>query len=571
MSAQWLPVLASPKNPNKHLGRKGEITFSSCSFNKTVSSEKTKLQTWPRSIPRSTLFSATVQRLLPDFYLRAAGIGIEFSTRLLLAASKAAVTGAAVRIPAAEIFIYAASVIGFARTRNKASMTEGSRAKQFLLRRDKLGSATCILKDAITHLGLDSFVEVSVHADANGTQIIIIPTGENLISLGVIHDTYVCEDNSVVLDSGKKKANNHVQRYMNSLPAARMRSSASKKTLLRKIEEKCANKAYRAILREAVSDGLASGFESEYQDPKSDSPRIFATGNSLQFMPSWLRQELFPDWFELDFSNMHLSILNARANLQIDLSRSVWDQIFGSWSSKLSKIYAAESEADYEAGLRSSDVWSLFSGPLNSGSTKTLWMPSKRLDLSQIKKALKTSLYSLQFGMDASAARRGFTLDLLELGLGRAEVTVLGNLWSETDILNRIYDGVHQYCSKAGLDARELAIQCQETETALVKIIYEIAGKFDRNKLCITLHSHDGVSVWARSAKIGRKFYKKCKRILGTELSRLGIQSSLEAKGTQPAARTVTACVCAIPYMSAPDNCAFSGTETRYQYSTGPP
>lgn len=571
MSAQWLPVLASPRNTNKHLGRKGEITFSSRSFNKTVSSQKTTIQQWPRSIPRSSLFQSTVQRLLPDFYLRAASTGLEFSTRLLLAASKAAVTGAAVRIPAAEIFIYAASAIGFTRTRNKTSASEGARAKQFLLRREKHGSATCLLSDALIHLGLDSFVEVSVYADAAGTQIIIIPTGADLMALGVIHDTYVCNDNVTVVSSNMKKSNNHVQRYMDSVPAIRLRSPINKKMILKKIDGKCDNKSYRAVLREAVSDGLMSGFTSEYRDPKSDSPRVFATGNSLQFMPGWLRQDLFPDWFELDFSNMHLSILNARAELNIDLSRSIWDQIFESWDSKLNKIYSAVDSGDYEAALKAGGLFHLFNGTLNSGSEKTFKLPNIKTDLARTKKALKASLYSLQFGMEAPAARRGFTLDLIELGLSRVEITVLGNLWSETEILSRIHNGMKQYCAKTGIDSRDLAIQCQDTETELVKKIYEIADKFDRNKLCITLHSHDGVSVWARSAGIGRKFYNKCQRILGVELARLGIQSRLEIKGVLDSKKAISVCSCATMYSASPAETVRTYGSSREVHATGPP
>ena len=140
-----------------------------------------------------------------------------------------------------------------------------------------------------------------------------------------------------------------------------------------------------------------SGFTSEYRDPKSDSPRVFATGNSLQFMPGWLRQDLFPDWFELDFSNMHLSILNARAELNIDLSRSIWDQIFESWDSKLNKIYSAVDSGDYEAALKAGGLFHLFTGTLNSGSEKTFKLPNIKTDLARTKKALACTACSSEW------------------------------------------------------------------------------------------------------------------------------------------------------------------------------
>lgn len=530
MSAQWLPILASPKNPNKHLGKKGTMSFSTESFDKVVASIQTSIQPWPRSIPRSAFFYENVAKLFPLFNRGSAVIGNEFATRILLAASKAATTGAAVKIPASEIFIYAASTLGFKQIARKDYLSEGARAKQFLIRRKRGGSAACMLRDAVNSIGLGSMVEVSIFANARGTQIVLLPTGQTLIALAALHDAYTTDD-TISDDPVITTATNHVQRYMSSLPTERLRSSTNKKRVFRKIDRVYGNNPYRAVLREAVADGFAGGFASYYRDPSADSPRVFAIGQSLQFMPGWLRNELFPNWFEIDFSNMHLSILNAQAELGIDLSRSVWDQIFDEWRVKLDQIYDIQCQADAADKLESCGLTYLFNGSLNSGESRSLCLPNRRIDLGSVKKALKASLYSLQFGMEAPAARRAFTIELIHLGLDLVEVTVLGNLWSETSLLSTIYNGMQAHCEANALDSSSLAIKCQTVETDLVKKIYSIASRYSRKHLCITVHSHDGVSVWARSARIGRRFYRKCQRIMGAELARLGIQSRLEAKG----------------------------------------
>jgi hypothetical protein len=570
MSAQWLPILASPKNPNKHLGKKGTMSFSTESFDKVVASIQTSLQPWPRSIPRSAFFYENIERLFPRFNRGSAAIGTEFATRILLAASKAATTGAAVKIPASEIFIYAASTLGFKQIARKDYLSEGARAKQFLIRRKRGGSAACMLRDAVNSIGLGGMVEVSIFANARGTQIVLLPTGQNLIALAALHDAYTT-DEPTGDESVARVATNHVQRYMNSLPAERLRSSADKKSVFSKIDRAYGNNPYRAVLREAVADGFAGSFASYYRDPSAGSPRVFATGQSLQFMPGWLRNELFPNWFEIDFSNMHLSILNAQAGLGIDLARSIWDQIFDEWRVKLDQIYDLQGRDGAVEQLDACGLTRLFSGSLNSGEGRRLALPAQRIDLSKTKKALKASLYSLQFGMEAPAARRAFTIDLLNLGLDFAEVTVLGNLWSETSLLRTIYDGMRSHCEDRALDSSSLAIRCQEIETDLVKKIYSIAGRYNRKHLCITVHSHDGVSVWARSARIGRRFYRKCQRILGSELARLGIQSRLEAKGLDTAEEGLVASAKAVGRALITAGRGIAVGCSKATYSTGPP
>lgn len=571
MSAQWLPILASPKNPNKHLGKKGTLSFSTESFDKVVASIQTGLQPWPRSIPRSVFFYENIGKLFPLFGRGAAVIGTEFATRILLAASKAATTGAAVKVPASEVFLYAAATLGFKQIARKDYLSEGARAKQFLIRRKRGSSAACMLRDAVNNIGLGGMVSVSFFANANGTQIVLLPTGQNLVALAALHDVYTADDTTGDEQPVVAKATNHVQRYMNSLPAERLRSAANKKRIFHKIDRAYGGNPYRAVLREAVADGLGNGFFSNYRDPSENSPRVFATGQSLQFMPGWLRNELFPNWFEIDFSNMHLSILNAQAGLGLDLSRSIWDQIFDEWRVKLDRIYDLQGLPDAAGQLDACGLAYLFNGSLNSGDSRSLRLPARRIDLSKTKKALKASLYSLQFGMEARAARRAFTMDLLNLGLEEVEVTVLGNLWSETSLLRTIYDGMRAHCEAGALDSSSLAIKCQAVETDLVKKIYAIAGRYSRKHLCITVHSHDGVSVWARSPRIGRRFYRKCQRAMGAELGRLGIQSRLEAKGLDLAEEIRAP---SVKHFAKIETSAYCGAALGYRkttYSTGPP
>lgn len=570
MSAQWLPILASPKNPNKHLGKKGTMSFSTESFDKVVASIQTSLQLWPRSIPRSDFFYENIAKLFPLFGRGAAVIGTEFATRILLAASKAATTGAAVKIPASEIFLYAATTLGFKQIARKDYLSEGARAKQFLIRRKRGGSAACMLRDAVNNIGLGGMVAVSIFANASGTQIVLLPTGQDLVALAALHDVYTADDTGCNEQPVAAQATNHVQRYMRSLPAERLRSATDKKRIFHKIDRVYGGNPYRAVLREAVADGLGNGFFSYYRDPSENSPRVFATGQSLQFMPGWLRNELFPDWFEIDFSNMHLSILNAQAGLGLDLSRSVWDQIFDEWRVKLDRIYDLQDCAD-AGGLDACGLTYLFNGSLNGGDARSLRLPARRIDLSRVKKALKASLYSLQFGMEAPAARRGFTMDLLNLGLEATEVTVLGNLWSETSLLRTIYDGMQAHCEAGALDSSSLAIKCQAVETDLVKKIYSIAGRYSRKHLCITVHSHDGVSVWARSPRIGRRFYRKCQRIMSAELCRLGIQSRLEAKGLDLTEEARTPSVKPFEGIQIFVDCGAAVGCCKTTYSTGPP
>lgn len=568
MSAQWLPVLVSPKNLNKHMGKKGTVTFSTQYFDKLVASIQANIQPWPRSIPSSVFFYDAVNSALPSFKTGARSVGTEFATRIVLAASKAATTGAAVKVPASEIFIYAASNLGFRPVPHKDYGSEGARAKQFLLRRKQSGSAACILRDAIDKIGLSAMATVSVFACASGTQIVILPGESDLTPLASVHDAYVC-GGGITATKPTPKSGNHVQRYMNSVPIARLYSSASKQAILKKIDRVYGNNPYRAVLREAVADGTFNGFSSQYRDPTAESPRVFGSGQSLQFMPGWLRSELFPDWFELDFSNMHLSILNAEAGLGLDLSTSIWNQIFKEWTLSLDKIYAAQDSEDPEAGLSGCGVLHLFNGPLNTGASKKLRLPSQRIDLGKIKKALKASLYSLQFGMEPPAARRAFTIDLNNMGIDPVEVTVLGNLWSETTLLREMCEKIQAHCVSHALDASGLAIKCQSIETDLVKQIYKIAGRYSRKHLCITVHSHDGVSVWARSKYIAARFYRKCSRKMAAELSQLGIQSRLEAKGLSelPPKRNRPALLPAYIRLTGRQACGFNKTT----WSTGPP
>jgi len=413
-------------------------------------------------------------------------------------------------------------------------------------------------------------VEVSIFANARGTQIVLLPTGQNLIALAALHDVYTT-DESTSDEPVVRAATNHVQRYMNSLPAERLRSSANKKRVFGKIDRAYGNNPYRAVLREAVADGFAGSFASHYRDPSAGSPRVFATGQSLQFMPGWLRNELFPNWFEIDFSNMHLSILNAQAGLGIDLARSIWDQIFDEWRVRLDQIYDLQDRDDAAEQLGTCGLTHLFNGSLNSGDGRRLALPAQHIDLSKIKKALKASLYSLQFGMEAPAARRAFTMDLLNLGMDPVEVTVLGNLWSETSLLRTIYDGMRSHCEDGALDSSSLAIKCQAIETDLVKKIYSVAGRYSRKHLCITVHSHDGVSVWARSARIGRRFYRKCQRTMGAELARLGIQSRLEAKGLDTTEEDLVVSAEAVEQILATIDRGASISCYKTTYSTGPP
>lgn len=571
MSAQWLPILASPKNPNKHLGKKGTISFSTESFDKVVASIQTGLQPWPRSIPRSVFFYENIGKLFPLFGRGAAVIGTEFATRILLAASKAATTGAAVKVPASEVFLYAAATLGFKQIARKDYLSEGARAKQFLIRRKRGGSAACMLRDAVNNIGLGGMVDVSIFANASGTQIVLLPTGRDLTALAALHDVYTADNTAGDEPAVAAKATNHVQRYMNSLPAERLYSAADKKHIFHKIDLVYGSNPYRAVLREAVADGLGNGFFSHYRDPSEDSPRVFATGQSLQFMPGWLRNELFPNWFEIDFSNMHLSILNAQAGLDLDLSRSIWDQIFDEWRIKLDRIYDLQDLPEAADKLNVCGLAYLFNGSLNSGDSRRLALPTKRIDLIGVKKALKASLYSLQFGMEAPAARRAFTMDLMNLGLDAVEVTVLGNLWSETSLLRTIYDGMRAHCEAGALDSSSLAIKCQAVETDLVKKIYSIAGRYNRKHLCITVHSHDGVSVWARSPRIGRRFYRKCQRIMSAELSRLGIQSRLEAKGLDIAEEAAAQSVKPFEQIQVLAGRRETAGCRKTTYSTGPP
>ena len=181
--------------------------------------------------------------------------------------------------------------------------------------------------------------------------------------------------------------------------------------------------------------------------------------------------------------------------------------------------------------LDAAGIKHLFNGSMNSGSDKSMFFDASKIDHAALKKALKVSLYSLQFGMAAPAARRAFTGDLLTLGFSRAEATFLGNLWSQDAVLQKIASGISAYCKENSLNSSELALRCQAIETNLVKEIYAVARSFKRSDVCITLHSHDGVSVWARHASIGRKFHARCAARCARVLEKLGIQSRLEAKG----------------------------------------
>jgi hypothetical protein len=269
----------------------------------------------------------------------------------------------------------------------------------------------------------------------------------------------------------------------------------------------------------------------------------------MQFMPSWLRSALFPEWFEMDFSNMHLAILNSQADLGINLDTSIWTQIMDTWETA---INAAGEALGREAMLDEAGIKDLFDGSMNSGNSKTLFFDTSKVDRTALKKALKVSLYSLQFGMTAPAARRGFTGDLLKMGFSRGEATFLGNLWSRDPILQKIASGIKAYCETHAISPSELALRCQAIETTLVKEIYTVARRFKRSDVCITLHSHDGVSVWSRSASVGRKFHARCAARCARLLEKLGIQSRLESKGLPKEVRTekapapkseVTSCV----------------------------
>lgn len=525
MSADWLPILASPKLNNKHVGKKGQIVFSEDSFDKLVASSSVTLQRWPRIVPDSTEFREALESAFPGFWLKAAGIGTELATRIVMAVGKAHETGAAVKIPAGEIFLYKAQQLGFTKKKNQVYSFEAERARQFVARRGCGSSASKILKNAIYDLGLHNHCSVAIFAEACGTHIVLVPSSSD-IDLGRIY-SLGCDGSFSIAMSTRKQEQNHVSEYMSTVPLERFVSKAEHSQVLSMIDANCTHKGYKAVLKEAVLTGMASDFRSSYSR-EAQSPRIFATGASMQFMPSWLRSALFPKWFELDFLNMHLSILNKQAELGLDLTTSIWKQILDSWQPAINAAHAAggREEAVDAAGIRQ-----LFSGQMNSGAWRSYYFDAEKLDVAQLKKALKTSLYSLQFGMNEAAARRAFTGDLLDMGLSRGEATFIGNLWSSDPLLRRISAGISEYCAKKSITPRELAIQCQEIETALVKEIYDVASSFSRKDVCITLHSHDGVSVWARKTNIGRRFYKKCAARCSRILRSLGIQTRLEIKG----------------------------------------
>ena len=525
MSANWLPVLASPKISDKHMGRKGQMTFSATIFDKLVSSTQVTLQHWTKIIPDSEQFRSVTEAAFPGFWLRAERVGTDFASRIIMSVGKAMETGAAVKVPATEIFIYHASNLGFARKKNHSYVSEGERAKQFLARRGHGTSASKILKQATEYLGLSNHCSIGIYAEAGGTHIVIVPSPADIDICRVYAAGH--SGSFRMADREPVTTSNHVSAYMQTVPDELFKTSASKETILSLIDERCTHSGYRATLKEAIVEGLASDFRSNYRK-EAASPRIFATGMSLQFMPSWLRAALFPQWFEMDFSNMHLSILNGEAELGLDLSKSIWDQIIESWEPR---IRAAGDACGRKSMLSEAGIDGLFHGHMNSGPDKNFFFDASKVDRIRLKKALKTSLYSLQFGMASSAARRAFTGDLLEIGFTRAEATFLGNLWSADPLLQKIAAGISTYCASRNIGPSELANKCQSVETRLVREIYDVALSFRRSDLSITLHSHDGVSVWARKPQIAEKFYRKCARQTGRLLSKLGIQSRLELKG----------------------------------------
>jgi hypothetical protein len=535
MSAQWLPVLASPKTSNKHIGRKGQMTFSADSFDKLVSSAAVHLQSWPRIIPDSDQFRVAVETAFPGFWIAAESVGRELSSRLVMAAGKAAETGAAVKIPAGEVFLYKAQQLGFKKKRNHSYLAEYERARQFVQRRGGGSSAARILKRAVSDLGLSSHCSIAIYAEPGATHIVLIPSPADA-DIGRIY-TAGCSSSFRLALSEKVSGDNHVSDYMSTVPVQRHVSCTSRAQIFKLIDERCQHPGYRALLKESVATGLASDFRSTYAQ-EAQSSRIFATGASMQFMPGWLRSALFPDWFEMDFSNMHLSILNSQANLGLDLSTSIWNQILDAWEPT---VTAAGDALGRESMLTAAGIRHLFTGQMNSGSSKSYFFDASKFDRAALKKILKVSLYSLQFGMTAPAARRAFTGDLLGLGFSRAEATFLGNLWSADPLLQKIATGISAFCKEAGLNPSELALRCQAFETDLVKEIYATARSFSRNDICITLHSHDGVSVWARKPGIGRRFYRKCVARCARALQKAGIQSRLEAKGLPASAKIVRA------------------------------
>lgn len=530
MNADWLPVLASPKDPNKNLGKSGVLTFSSIAFDKLISSASTSVQYWPKSIPKSAEFYADATTKFKSFATACEALGTEFCTRVLLAAGKARATNAAVRVPAANIFIYAATQHGFELESGVSTAKNGDRAKQYLIRRKISGSASVLLRQALHTLGIDNLAYVATFAYSGGTQIILVPTKTQERHLECLYEYSLNYDRQHTADDIEEKQKNHVASYMRTVPRQIFFSTTSREKLFAIIDANCTSASYRYALKEAVADGLSNGFASNYCDASATGSRIFARGHSLQFMPGWLRKALFPDWFELDFSNMHLSILNAKANLGLDLSSSIWDQIIGSWTKEIKKIKDLLASEDFCEDLDIPILVKLFSGSSNKGNGCSFRLTSNIDNAGEIKKALKKSLYSLQFGMDKPSAKRQFTIDLTNAGFLNSEVALLGNLWAATPELDTIQKGVHNYCIANGINASKLALECQRKETEIVQQLYQIATRYKRSDLCITVHSHDGVSVWARNSRIASKFYKKCRNRTSASLHKSGINSRLEAK-----------------------------------------
>lgn len=532
----WTEFLVNPKDHDKHIASK-EIGDGIWEFS---SSANTLPQRAP-IVKHCKISNANLQFFSVKPFHSAA-------PNLAAAVALAISSCSAVRFEAENIISAFMTIKGFV-AKSEASNRE-------FLRRKKLPcSATEILKSLLKDCGLDHHVKVGLLEQIikikekyeTRSFVTIIPNSTENIQIA----ESVLNNLLIGIDLGKKPVNisykwkkiknivssskyidddsgNFVKDYMNKhvkkgmfVPAVTLKEICSKIESNQKYSS-----SYKNSLKSTMCALYSSDFLSVYRKA-ANSERVYGVGASLQTIPSWIRRELFPNWIELDYANLHLDLANRKFGLNFDLKTSFWETIWNECIPHFQNIYFLPTEqmptetAAYLANLKNTNI-------TTGEEYSKFYLNKEHTDLAFLKPIIKEFVYSTLYGKSSASHISCAFKKLLEANVDSAQALYTARIIAGTPTFKKLSTAIQKHLERT--TPTELAAEFQKLETDLIHKVYDLVEDMGSDKALISVHSHDGVSIVVSSEEAFSELNQKIESDLNPSLEKEGLSTKLIIK-----------------------------------------
>lgn len=491
--------------------------------------------------------------------------------RLLATAGMCIATRCMAHLPAVEI--YFCKLLEHV-SRNCIKVYNRNALRQRCLRHPEIltGCTSEIVNDAIIRLGLQDCVELISYKDECGKEhLSLFPRSDDALLRKIYTENQegrmfsdkfapdgsgyvefchhikrvkqrkvirVGSANPLHADTDKT---NHVSRYIRQNPHDLYRPAISFNDALTHVQKVYLDKSNDKLrpIGYYIADNLGdiydrTGVPSDYANHidysnQKGAGRIFGNQASLQFMPTKVRNALYPSWVDFDLSNLHYAICARALGMSIDPERSIWSEI----NESIIATLALKND-----GSTSANFWKSAIGSVKKHTKAAFYslLFSKRL--KRVVRSIFDSVgndsdFESQFLADLHPTARTELIRDFAAAFGACPVIKNFSARMEKLIYSKTVNGVTIPLDRNArrLEATKFSNWCQAIETKIVTRLYLAAWSRQRRDVAIVIHGHDGVTVASRDATELRKFYRECCYAICEEILPTGICTSLAIKG----------------------------------------